>query len=944
MGSKRFDATKLIRLFAMAMVFIVILLVIISFFSSPVSPAVNSGDYQKISGKITYKNPDNETSTISLPYHINLLPNEEAMYYFRVPEGSGSREYLFVYVDNLDTTIYSGNQCIGNYRGAGNYRLGGAIPSEWYVMQFSKSYEYSNIYVRIKAGSAGYNGILKNIYVGDKASIILELVRQEIPTIIVYAILFVFGVIICVRFFTSFLGKVENAGKYFALSMCLIFLSFNYFLGSEIRQFFMGNITAAQTLRHICLACSLIGFLTYLILMGKRLKKKNVLIPLIIFFSSFIVNGLFYYALSFSAPHLFVMIGTIILVAGLSLDIRDALNEKRESETQALEYNKERTQFLGRISHAIRTPVNAIQGMNSVILRDTKNPVMKQHARNVKSSIDSLLSIIDDILDVSRIESGRIEIQSEPYDFMSLVNDLNNITSLSAGEKGLGFSINNDPDIPARLIGDEIRVRQVILNLLSNAIKYTKEGSISLSFGFERTGENEIDLKITVSDTGEGIRPEDMEHLFASFERLNENQNRNVEGTGLGLSITKNLVSLMGGSIAAESTFGEGTSFIVTLPQGIDDERTIGSYREREDAAKSEKDISTWFTAPDARILVVDDVEMNLDVMCALFEPSKITVETAGGGEEFLKLITEKKYDMIFLDHMMPSPDGVDSFKRMKTLKDNKNEDTPVIMLTANAVIGARDAYLEMGFTDYLSKPVSENELINMCRKYLDPALISEEAVTDETMTNSSDTGDDGRYQEKLDTLSTFLNVESGLNYSMGKKDFYLNSLKSFAENGQIALMKDAYEKKNMPEYKIHVHALKGVAKLIGADDLSAKAKALEDASGNNDLSFVEAHHDNIISDFNELSEAITMVLSSTEEAGAETAFSREDFSEVLTLLSNCAKELDIDGMDEAVKLLKSFSVPDELKEKLDKLLHEESEIHFEAVIKLSDELISMVK
>ena len=944
MGSKRFSSVKILRLLALTMVVIVLLLVFISFFFHQNRPAIDTGDYQRISGKVTYKNPDNETSTISLPGHINLLPYEEAMYYFRIPEGSASRDYLFVYVDNLDTTIYAGNQCIGNYQGAGNYKLGGAIPSEWYVMQFSKSYEYSNIYVRIKAGSGGYNGLLRNIYVGDKSAIILELIRQEIFTIIVYIILFVFGMIICIRFFTSFFRKVKNSGRYFALSMGLIFLSYKYFLGSDIRQFFFGNLTAADTIRNMSLVCSLIGFFIYLVLMGKRLKKKNVYVPLLCFVASCILEGLLFNGLGFIPRHLIMMIGTFILVTGLSLDIRDALNEKRESETQALEYNKERTQFLGRISHAIRTPVNAIQGMNSVIMRETNNPAMKQHSRNVKSSIDSLLSIIDDILDVSRIESGKIEILNSPYDFMSLVNDLNNITSLSAGEKGLSFSINNDPDIPARLIGDEIRVRQVILNLLSNAIKYTKEGSVSLNFAFEKTGENTIDLTITVSDTGEGIRPEDIDHLFDSFERLNEKANRNIEGTGLGLAITRNLVVLMNGNIAAESTFGEGTSFIVTIPQGVDDEKTIGSFREREEAAKSDNDTSVWFTAPSAKILVVDDVEMNLDVMCALFGPSQMKVETAGGGEEFLKLITEKKYDMIFLDHMMPTPDGVDSFKQMQTMKDNKNPDTPVVMLTANAVIGARESYLEMGFTDYLSKPVSEKELISMCRKHLDPSLLSEATVNEESVTTPSDPKEDERSKEILDTLSSFLNVESGLSYSMGKTDFYLNSLKSFSKNGQIDLMKDAYEKKDMPEYKIHVHALKGVARLIGADDLSAKAKALEDASGNNDLSFVEAHHDGIISDFNELSEAIMTVLESSEENSSGNVFSKNDFSEALTLLSNCAKEIDIDGMDEAAKLLKAFNVPDELKEKFEALLHEEAEIHFDEVIKLSDELISMVK
>ena len=404
---------------------------------------------------------------------------------------------------------------------------------------------------------------------------------------------------------------------------------------------------------------------------------------------------------------------------------------KQEYETKVLKLEKDaadqanraKSNFLANMSHEIRTPMNAIIGMDEMILRETKEPSIRKYASNIQSAGRTLLSIINDILDLSKIESGKMELIAVEYDSASVLNDIVNMTMNKAREKGLSYELNVNPEIPSILSGDEIRIRQIILNIVNNAIKYTDSGGVNIRLSFDLFTTT---LKIRVADTGMGIRKEDLGKLFSSFQRLDETKNRKVEGTGLGLNITKQLIEMMGGTISVESEYGKGSVFIVEVPQGVVDVTPIGNYDERLEKARTDTEaFKPVLIAPDANVLIVDDNEMNLEVITALMRETRINISTALSGTECIEILKKKRFDTILLDQMMPGLSGT------KTLEIIRNEhladDTPVIALTADAIVGARESYIREGFTDYLSKPVLYVDLENILLRYLDRRLLVKE-------------------------------------------------------------------------------------------------------------------------------------------------------------------------------------------------------------------------
>ena len=404
--------------------------------------------------------------------------------------------------------------------------------------------------------------------------------------------------------------------------------------------------------------------------------------------------------------------------------VYDLTKEKNMLE-EVVRANEAKSQFLANMSHEIRTPINGILGMDSVLLKECHDENLREYAKNIQSAGQSLLSIINDILDISKIESGKMEILTIRYQLFSVLNDCYNLTKIKLQNKPVSFIMQINEKLPSWLYGDEVRIRQIINNFLSNAVKYTKEGNITFELDFEEKTDEQILLVITVRDTGIGIKEEDLGKLFESFTRIEEKRNRNIEGTGLGLNLTKNLVNLMGGEVFAESTYGKGSCFTAKIPQKIADAKPMGDFGKRyQQYLSTSDDDKLSFLAPDAKILVVDDVTMNLKVVEGLLKATKIQIDTAVSGSECLECVKTTPYQMIFLDHMMPEMDGLETLEHMKNLADNPNAQTPVIMLTANAIVGAKEEYIEAGFTDYLTKPIRETELLEMILKYLPEELI----------------------------------------------------------------------------------------------------------------------------------------------------------------------------------------------------------------------------
>lgn len=400
------------------------------------------------------------------------------------------------------------------------------------------------------------------------------------------------------------------------------------------------------------------------------------------------------------------------------------LTKEKNMLCELVQANEAKSQFLANMSHEIRTPINGILGMDSMLLKECQDEGLREYAKNIQSAGQSLLSIINDILDISKIESGKLEIIPTRYELFSVLNDCYNLTKAKIEEKPIALHMQINENIPSKLYGDEVRIRQVMNNFLSNSAKYTHEGSITLGVDYEEKSADEIWLIITVSDTGIGIKEEDLEKLFASFTRIEEKRNRNIEGTGLGLNLTKNLVDLMQGEITVKSVYEEGSCFTAKIPQKIIDKTPMGDFgkRYRQYIHQSEEQ-GVSLCAPNAKILVVDDVPMNLIVVKGLLKATKIQIDTAKNGVNCLELVQKNRYDIIFLDHLMPEMDGVETLQNMKLLEENPNRDTPVIMLTANAIVGAKEEYMEAGFTDYLTKPVQETLLHEMILKYLPKEL-----------------------------------------------------------------------------------------------------------------------------------------------------------------------------------------------------------------------------
>ncbi len=420
------------------------------------------------------------------------------------------------------------------------------------------------------------------------------------------------------------------------------------------------------------------------------------------------------------------LVGTILglIIYRIRKRARLVLEEAREKHSKELKQaldeataaNEAKSRFLANMSHEIRTPINAVIGMNEMIMRENTREDIKGYSKDIDDAAHTLLHIVNNILDINKLESGKMELVLGDYNLKEMVSSLKNMIDVKASAKGIPVLVDLDNSLPSVLYGDEIRIRQIIMNLLTNAVKYTNSGSVTLKVKGESAGEGKISLKVSVTDTGIGIKEEDIPKLRDMFCRIEESRNRNVDGTGLGLNITLELLELMGSSLNVESEYGKGSTFSFVLCQDIKDATPVGDINKPKETP--EKKNQTGFIAPKANILVVDDNRTNLKVVSALLKKTKANVDTAESGMECLEKAKEKGYNLIFMDHMMPEMDGIETFKRLRD-EGVIDASTPVVVLTANAIVGAREQYLAEGFNEYMSKPVDFNVLERMLKQFL---------------------------------------------------------------------------------------------------------------------------------------------------------------------------------------------------------------------------------
>ena len=414
------------------------------------------------------------------------------------------------------------------------------------------------------------------------------------------------------------------------------------------------------------------------------------------------------------------------------IDSTEHFQHMKELEVQkqiADDANQSKSRFLANMSHEIRTPINTVLGMDEMILRDCEDDAIKEYAQDIKTAGRTLLTIINDILDINKIESGKMELVPVEYDISKMIYDIYNMIRVRADEKKIDFEMEVAPDIPIRLFGDDVRVKQIIVNILTNAVKYTNIGNVWFRVRLNKIDGEEVSLHFEVEDTGIGIKKEDISKLFSEFERIEEKRNRNVEGTGLGMSITKKMLGLMGTRLVVESEYGKGSTFSFDLTQKIIDSAKIGDFDERVNrlAAKHKK-YKESFTAPGVKILVVDDNMMNRKVFIGLLKATQIAIDEADSADASVSLASKNYYDVIFMDHMMPKKDGIEALKEIRAIKDGPCANTPIIVLTANAIVGSEEQYLDAGFDGFLAKPIAPDKLEELLRNTLDESKINIES------------------------------------------------------------------------------------------------------------------------------------------------------------------------------------------------------------------------
>ena len=627
-----------------------------------------------------------------------------------------------------------------------------------------------------------------------------------------------------------------------------------------------------------------------------------------------------------------VSVGLIVLLI-YNFIVLLAFNRKlSDTAEQANQANEAKSYFLSTMSHDIRTPMNAIMGLNEMVLRDSQDKNVIEYSENIKTAGNTLLGIINDILDFSKIEAGKMDIVNVDYSFISMLNDLVNMVQNKAEDKGLSFNMDIEREIPSILHGDEIRIKQIITNILSNAVKYTKEGGITFSAGFKKIDDkpDSIILTIKVADTGIGIKPEDMDRLFKAFERIEEKRNRNIEGTGLGMTIAQSFLDMMGSHLQVESVYGEGSVFSFDLEQKVVKWDPVGNYEEAFKQSLSERrNYREKFTAPDAKVLVVDDNPINLKVFSGLLSRTMMQIDTAESGEEAVLLYKNKQFDVIFLDHMMPNKDGIETLKEMRGIKGTPNDETPIICLTANAISGMREMYINAGFDDYITKPINPDRLEMMLLQYLPKDKVI--SVFDENEKDDYVLPDFLYHLDEID-------VDSGLT-NCGNGESYITTLKMYLD--MAASNADEIEKfwaeKDIRNTTIKVHSLKSTSRVIGALKLGEFAARLEKAGDEGDTETLDRELADFISKYRKLAKDLEPLnerndLSETDNRPLITA---DKLDESYKAISEFYESFDFDSVVDVAESLKEYRIPESEAKKVNAIIKAVDNYDYEMIPKI---------
>lgn len=608
---------------------------------------------------------------------------------------------------------------------------------------------------------------------------------------------------------------------------------------------------------------------------------------------------------------------------------------------QTEDANRAKTNFVSNMSHEIRTPMNSIVGITEILLRSRHSPKEQEYLLNIQSSGRVLLTIINDVLDCSKMEAGKMQLFDEPYDTCSLFHDLRISMENRIGHSGLELIYDIDQDIPCKLKGDMGRIRQVIINLVNNAIKYTEKGSVRFSVHVRQKNTDKVMLYYEVADIGIGIRKEDQKILFDAFQRVEMDRNRYVEGTGLGLTISQNLVNMMGGVIEVESEYGKGSRFFFTIEQTIIDPTPVSAvnYNGQKDNV-TEKEAECLFIAPEAHILLVDDNELNLVVAKELLKPLRMQIDTAENGLQAVKMVRGSQYDLVLMDHMMPVMDGIEAAKAIRALPEDKYQKLPIIALTANAMVDARKEFLNAGMNGFVAKPIDFARICNQLKLWLPKDLVRDVPKEEAKKLLADDLSD--REIQPEDPQMGF-SFEEGVKHC-GSKAALMKTIRIFYRtiDSKADKIEQCLKEGLISDYVIEIHALKSSALLIGAVPLSEAAKELEDYGKQGKTEVLEEKTPDVLTLYRDLKNILRPYAEKEEDAKKE--FSDGEWITALQQIHQCIEQFDLDGVDQIMEQLEEYQVPECIRESMDQLRVYVADVSLEEIMELTDTMTGLLR
>ena len=809
------------------------------------------------------KNGFNSGKSINLSEKLTRMDVSARMVTLKgtLPDSVQDDSVLFIYSRNQNFIL----QIDGNTAEVYNAKR---QPDEWSIEKLNHKMAKKSITIVYQAEKGKTLGYITPVYMGEKTAVIYRLLSVYGLPVFVGFLMLCMGIFMVV--YTALLSW-KNKERFLLLGGYLFAAGFWFIVHSQIRQMYWENGKSAESMMVVLLISAVIMFLLYFAdyIRKIRYEKANIMLLGIVALFIGCIYDLYFRGIKKSSDSCMgSVLGSMVFIVCGFYEFTKWLRTNSVKERRQLVADEEKTAFLGKMSHQIRTPVNTIMGMNTMIADETENEKVREYTGDIERAGNALVSIIDDILDFSKMGNGELCVVAAEYHLSNLLNDCYHMVAIRAKDKGLDFKVSTNAAIPDCLYGDEIRIRQIIINLLTNAVKYTRNGTIWLTLDYEVITEEKIQLKIAVKDTGVGIRKENIQQLFIPYRQLDLKKNRGIEGTGLGLSITKQLIDLMKGTITVESVYGEGSVFTVVIPQKVMGKKPVGNFEDIVKSGTNDKKKVQWFIAPDAKILAVDDTPMNRKVITGILRKTQMDVRVAAGGKECLKMLREDKYDLIFMDYLMPEMDGIETFRAIKKDMHSLNQKTPVIMLTANAMLGARTQYLAEGFADYLAKPVDEAHLYTICSQYIPEEKKQkkpEETSPEDTLADKNERTENSGQNENasvLDLLAEIVSVKEGLSYCMDDTDFYLEVIQDYLAGDKKEVLETTFAKKDWKNYQINVHALKSTSRTIGANAVSDEAKQMEEAAKGQDEQYIMMHQEELMKHYEILKKQLKDILS----------------------------------------------------------------------------------